>query len=186
LFYPALLSLAWRWNPSFPGSLGAAFFIEALFVCLALLVTFLLLRSLNVSTGAALGMTAFCAFEPVFMVLGAKLLTDVPMMTLTLAAALFAERALDKAASWWVAPLAGALAAAAILTRTIGVTVVGAVLLMALARRRFRPALIFLAVCLPLVAAGLLGPGNNAQLQTWSQQGGAGFQQNWLFYTSYL
>jgi hypothetical protein len=186
IFYPWLLSLVWTPGADFLVNLRAALHVSAAFACLALLAAYFLLRDLGIGINLALLMTAFCAFEPIFLVLSTKVLTDVPMMALTLAAALFAERALKPEAPRWLAAAAGLLAAAAVLTRTIGVTIPAAFLAVALWRRRYRAAAAFLAACAPLVLLGMLAPGDNRALEPWARQGGPGFRGVWMYYTSYL
>ncbi|HZS51709.1 MAG TPA: phospholipid carrier-dependent glycosyltransferase [Bryobacterales bacterium] len=186
IFVPWLFSLVWRWNPHFPANLEAMQALAAFFGVLALAAAYAVLRTLKVGAWAAVGMTIFLALQPVFVVLSTKLLTDVPMMALTLAAAAAAERALGKRQGFFLCAAAGFLAALAVLTRTIGVAIVGGFLIAAVLRRRFRMAAVFIACCAPVVVWGLSRAHDSHVLDPWVRSGGAAFQSNWLFYTNYI
>jgi hypothetical protein len=187
ILYPLLLSVVWRTSPGFPDNLDLALDISMAAGCLALAASYWFLRGLGIAPGLAIGITAFCAFHLVFLVHSARLMTDVPMMALTLAALTVSDRALKPAAPLWLAGIAGLLAAAAALTRTIGMTVVLAAALLALYRKRYRAGSVFLLVSIPLIAAGLRWPGKNADaLGPWIRAGGPGFRQTWTFYVSYV
>ena len=186
VFYPLVLSLVWAWNPHFPANINVAVGVSAFFACWALIASYFLLRNLGTGIGLALGIVAFCGLHPLFLRHAHQVMSDIPMMALMLTAAVVAERALQPRAGLRWAALAGLVTAAAVLTRTIGVTIILAVVAAGLLRRQYRPALVFLMICLPVVAAGLFWLGDNESLQPWVDQGGPGFRQTWLYYTSYL
>ncbi len=186
IFVPWLFSLVWRWNPRFPDNLEAMQALAALFGVSALAAAYALLRTLKAGPWAALGVTIFLGFQPVFVVLSTKLLTDVPMMALTLAAAAAAECALRRREDFFLCAAAGFLAALAVLTRSIGVAIVGGFLIAAVLRRRFRMVAVFVATWAPLVGWGLSLAHDSHGLDSWVRSGGAAFQSNWLFYTNYI
>ena len=185
ILYPWLLSRVWKWNPSFPANLGAALGLSAVFACFALLASYFLLRSLGVGIGLALAITAYCGLHPAFLNHSARVLTDLPMMALTLAAAVAADRAFQVQGRLWPAAAAGILTVAAVLTRTIGLTIFVAVVAVGIWRKRYLDTLTFLVFSVPLMAAGMLWRGDNGSLRSWVEQGPAGFRQTWAFYTDY-
>ena len=186
VLYPWLLSLVWRYNPSFPSNLTTVLGMSAVFACLALLASYFLLRSLDLARWPALGITAFCGLNPFFQLQASRVLTDVPMMAFMMTVAILAQRAVQRKRAYRLMALAGLLTGAAMLLRTIGFTILVAVVVVALYRKRYRAAMIFLSTSVPLIVAGSLLQGNNDALAPWVEQAGPGFRQTWLYYTSYV
>ena len=72
-----------RWNPEFPSNLDQAVALSAFFACFALWACCRLIRCLGVGSGLSLAITAFCRLHPVFLRIGSRIMTDVPMMGLS-------------------------------------------------------------------------------------------------------
>jgi len=180
VLYPWVLSWVWRWNPAFPANLTWAAAVSALFACLFLVAAFRLLRGLaGVGEWTALGLTALCAFRPTFLYLGGAVLSDVPFAALALTAAVMADRALEKPGDGRWAAAAGVVAGLSVLTRSLGAAVVLGVVATALHRRRFRQGGVFLLAAAPFILLAAQGSAPAVPA------GSPGFQQTWLFYTSY-
>ncbi len=179
--YSWLLSVVWRLAPPFPASIGWGVWMTAAFSCWFLVSSWRLLAGLKgVGGGPALAAVALCAFHPNFLYLSGALLSDVPFLALAMAAALAADAALRQEGRPQAALAAGLWAGLAVLTRGFGVAVVAGIVATALLRRAWRQGALFLALAAPLALAGL-----------WNQTAPAppgplpGFQQTWLYYTSY-
>ena len=186
VMYPWLLSVIWKWNPSFPSNLEAALALSAAFVCLVVVASYFLLRSLGLGKWLALGITAFCGLNPFFLFHGGRVMTDIPMMAFLLCIAAVAQRALQHERAYALMTLVGLLTGTAMLMRSIGFTILLAVGVAAVYRKRYRSAVLFVATSMPLIVLGKLIQGNNGLLQPWVGQGGPGFQQTWLYYTDYV
>ena len=186
ILYPWLLSLVWRLNPDFPSNLTVALGLSAAFACFALLASYFLLRSVGLGRWVALGMTAVCGLHPFFVFHASRIMTDVPMMALLMTVAVLAQRAVEQERGYRLMALAGLLTGAAVLMRTIGFTILVAVVGAAVYRKRYRATMVFLSISVPLTVAGSLLQGSNHSLEPWVSQAGPGFRQTWLFYTSYL
>ena len=186
VLYPWLLSVIWKWNPSFPSNLDAALALSAAFVCLVVVASYFLIRSLGLGKWTALGITTFCGLNPFFLFHGGRVMTDIPMMAFLLCIAAVAQRALQRERAYALMALVGLLTGTAMLMRSIGFTILLAVGGAAVYRKRYRSAILFLATSIPLIVLGKLIQGNNGLLQPWVEQGGPGFQQTWLYYTDYV
>lgn len=187
-FYPWLLSWIWRWNPSFPGNVVTAIGLSVFFGCWFLVACFLLAKkTLGLGNGWALAVTALCAFNFFVLLLGGSILSDLPFGALALTAALAADRSLEPDGRWeWMA-LAGLLAGLSVGLRTVGVTLVAGIALVALVRRNWRRAVLVCAVggalSLPWVVPSvlrLLAPNAGAGSSS------LGWRQTLVFYTSYV
>lgn len=196
VLFPWMLSWVWRLEPEFPANLTAALWLVALGGAAFLGGSFVLLRQLGLSEGAALFLTAVGALHPVVVHLGGLLLSDVPFMALAVWSVVFSYSALERygqsgGVAFWGAALG--LAVLACLVRSIGVTLLGGFVLAALWRRCYRPA----AGCLALAAVLALGAvelGGGAAGAGMAQATGAssgpvaagGYEQTMQFYGSYV
>jgi hypothetical protein len=179
VLYPLLLSAVWRWNPNFPANLTPALAIQMVFGWLAIVACYFLARHYGLGRVAATLIATYCAFHVTFILHAIKVLTDSLAMALTLWAAILADRALESGGSNRAMVLAGVLAMAATLARTIGVTLVLAAITVAIFRKRYRLAGLFVAVTAPLITSCLLLPGNDRGLDAWLAQAPAGFRESW-------
>ena len=186
VLYPWLLSLVWRWDPAFPSNLEAAIALVTAFVCLALVASYFLLRSLGLGKWLALGITAFCGLHPFFLFHSARVMTDMPGMAFIMCIAAVAQRTLRRERAYARMALLGLLTGTAMLMRTIAFTLLLPIAGVAVYRKQYRSTAVFLATSVPLIVLGKLLQGSNDSLDQWAAQGGPGFQQTWLYYTSYL
>src|ERR1700688_2900696 len=153
ILYPWLLSWVWRVNPHFPDNLVDGIRLTEFFGCWSLVAGFLLLRKLpSMSEPSALGLTAICAFQPIFLRLSGTIMSDVPFMALVLTALVLADSATRKDGPTISVIAAGVAAALSMGMRTIGVTVVAGIFLAAFRRRAYRQAIAFIAVAASMVA----------------------------------
>jgi hypothetical protein len=147
ILYPWLLSWVWRVNPYFPDNLVDGIRLTEFFGCWSLVASFLLLRKLpSMSDASALGLTAICAFQPIFLRLSGTIMSDVPFMALVLTALVLADSATHTDSSTFNVVAAGVASALSMGMRTIGVTVVAGIFLAALRRRAYRQAILLIAV----------------------------------------
>ncbi len=144
--YPLFLAALWKLDPSFPANLallkGANAALLGAFA--ALLVLYLDRRLTQRTWRLALLVTAATTVLPLVIV--ATVLFSEPLFLVLLVAACWAgdaaRTATERRRAWTLAALAGVLAGAASLTRTLGVVVVAAVPLSLLLVRRPRAALV--------------------------------------------
>ena len=184
-FYPWVLSFVWRWNPEFPSNLDQAVALSAFFACFALWACYRLLRSLGAGRGLSLAISAFCGLHPVFLQMGSRIMTDVPMMGLSYVSLMLLEASVKKRAPVWLPALSGVIMAMTVLTRLVAVTLLVAGVGFTLYRRSYRATVIFAACSVPIVCIVLYLQGNNESLEAWARSGDTGFRQTWLYYTSY-
>jgi hypothetical protein len=145
--YPWLLSWVWRLDPNFPSNVVPAIGLTVVFGCWLLVAGYLLVkRTLGLSPGWALLVTAFCAFNFFALFLGGSVLSDLPFAALALSAARAADRSLEPDGHWGWMALAGGLASLATGLRTVGVTIVAGIVLIAILRRRYSRAALMCAV----------------------------------------
>lgn len=186
--YPWLLSWIWRWDPSFPGNVVPAIGLSIFFGCWFLAACFLLAkRTLGLGEGWALAVTALCAFNFFVLLLGGSVLSDLPFGALALTAALAADRSLERDGHLGWMALAGLLAGISVGLRTVGVTVVAGIALVALVRRDWRKAALVCAVGGALSLPWIVPPA----LRLLSSHSGMaatspGWRQTLAFYTSYI
>lgn len=189
ILYPWILSGVWRWNPSFPSNLRDAIAIAVAFGIAYIALSFAFLRRLDgIGNLEALLLTAFCALQPVFLFYSSTVNSDLPFAAIGLAALLLADRATEPNASAGSTALCGVTGGLAMLVRFLGVPVAAGILASALLRRAWRQAAI-LVCCTAAPFAWLLWESTAsvrvprpADFNT----AGPGFQQTWIYYTSYL
>jgi hypothetical protein len=167
VLYPLLLAGVWKMSPRFPDNLPLALGLTTLFGAALVAGWFALLEQLGASGREAAVITAVSALHPFVLSLSGAVLSDIPFMALAVWAVVLAGRS-----AWWAS---AACALAAVLLRSIGVSVVAGIVLYLVLRRSYRPAGAFLLLVLP-AAAGLRAA---------APTGLAGYQQTLLFYTSY-
>ena len=122
VLYPWVLSLVWRWNPSFPSNLADAVGVTAIFGACFLTLVFMFLRGLKgISDSEALFLTAFCALHPLVILYGGSVLSDMPFAALAFASMLIADDAMRPDASSRRAVACAVLVGLAMLTRVLGI-----------------------------------------------------------------
>ena len=193
ILYPWLLSLAWRVEPSFPEVTRSVFGAHLLFGAGLLAAWYFLFRQLGRGQTEALALTAVCSLHPMLAVLTTMAISDLMYSLLATAALVSAHWALTGPSGnsargvtkWWI--VAGILVSLAVMTRSVGVTVAGAIFLSSVLVKKARgPAFACAAACGAVFAGGMAWSwqaqaGAHASLPS----GGPGYTQNLLFYTSY-
>ncbi len=154
VLYPWFLSWVWKLHPSFPANVMDAKRLTTSFGCLYLIAVFTFLRR-EVGAWPALGITAVCAFHPLFDLQTTNIYSDAPFMALAMAACLAADAALQPRERPWAIWAAAALAGMSVLTRSLGVAVIGGIVLTALHRKLYRRAAAFAVAVSPVLLAGL-------------------------------
>jgi 4-amino-4-deoxy-L-arabinose transferase-like glycosyltransferase len=186
--YPWLLSWVWRASPNFPSNVVPAIGLTLIFACWFLIACFLVAkRTLRLEAGWALVVTALCGFNFFSLLLAGSVLSDLPFAALALTAVLCADRALERDADWKWAAAAGALAGVSVGLRTVGAALIAGIVVVAVLRRRWRPAVVCCvvggALSLPWILPvfeRLLSP------HAGPASASPGWSQTLAFYTSYL
>lgn len=170
--WPAVLSIAWRWEPHYPDNLPVAMLLCWMWMPLTLVVYRRWLQLAGFTPDVVLLLGGCWALNPYVVLFGTTMLSEMQFTFLLLAAML----CMTRTASRWAA-LAGLLAGLAFLTRTAGVALLPAAVLAYLLRDRFREAGAFLAASLPIA----VGWG------VWSAMNrGDGTDPVTLYYTNYF
>lgn len=145
--FPLLLSAVWKLLPDFPANVFWLKMVPLLWAMALLLVSFYLLRLLEVPALVAAAVCFAVAASPYTVYLSTALLSESMFATLVTAALVLLERAsrLDGVTTRHIA-LAGVLVAAAMLTRAIGITAIVAVAVWLVARKDWKHLLVFGAV----------------------------------------
>lgn len=190
VLYPWLLSVVWKWNPSFPSNLALGVSVTALFSCWFLVVAFELLRKLKgVGDWPALIIICLCAFNVQFLIFSGSILSDLPFMALAVTAALVADRAMRKDGLFVLAGFAGLLAGISMMLRSIGVAVVAGILVAALVRRCFPQMAAFCLGAAPFFAGAVWSAGVSTVSAGSGLAAGAalpGWKQTLVYDTSYI
>ena len=189
VLYPWLLSLVWHVSLSFPQNMVPAFWINALAGAAFFLASFFVLRQLGISRGPALGLAAVCGFHPTTLHLATTLLSDLPFMALAVGSTALAWAAMARLNERGIArlwPLAVAVAALAVMTRSIGIAFVLALACFAGWRKSYRLAVLALFVGLIVFGAGMAWSWRNAGIADVDYKSLTGYEQTSLFYRSYL
>lgn len=148
--FPLLLAGIWKMDPHFPGNLNLAAALTLAFGVAALVIAFLMLRRWpGVGDWPALILTALCAFTAYFLYLSVGVMSDVPFMALTLAAAWLAQLSLESD-SGAAAFAAGLVAGFSVGMRSLGIAAVAGIGLVMLAKRARRRLAWFCLAALPL------------------------------------
>jgi len=144
--YPLLLSVVWRLNPNFPQNLVLASVASWFLLPICLALAFLLYgdeRPLRKYRWWMVGLLGLCPYMVLF---GARMFSEIAFTCL----ALGTLYCLNRVGSKWIV-IAGLTAAAAYLTRTAGIALIGATLVTFALRRQWRNAAVFTALTAPFV-----------------------------------
>jgi len=189
ILYPWTLSWVWRANSSFPANVADAIGITIVFGIIFVATAFYFLRRLKgLSEWEALLLTAVCALHPIVLAYSASVLTEIPFAAAALVTMVLAERALARDANAPTTAACGILAGLSMFLRILGVPIAAGIFVAGATRRAWRQTAIWSACVAPffgrqmwhtLTAAQILPPAEMAA-------GGPGFQQTWIFYTSYI
>lgn len=149
--YPLLLAGVWKLDPHFPGNILPAVGLTLGFGCLALLLTFLMLRRWpGLGDWWALAVVALVGLSSEFIYLSPMVLSDIPFMALMLGAAWLIECSLAAEQGAGTALGAGVLAGLSVGLRSLGIPVAAGIGLLLLFRRKFRRLFWFCLPGLPL------------------------------------
>jgi hypothetical protein len=185
---PWLLSFVWRCNPSFPSNLPLATAVMVAFGCGYVVANFLFLRRYpGIKHYEVLLLTAFCALHPVFLRYSATLLSDIPFAALSIISLITGDRYMRRDVGLSGAAVTGILSGLSLLLRVLGVPIVAGIFLCAIYRRAWRQATILAVTVAPfflwVMWTWVIKPAPTPP--TPFARFGMGWQQTWLFYTSY-
>jgi hypothetical protein len=188
ILLPWLLSFVWRFNPSFPGNIHLATAVMVTFGCGYVVASFLSLRRYaGIRDYEVLLLTAFCALHPVVLRYSATLSSDIPFAALSIITFITGDRYMRRDAGLSGAAVTGILSGLSLLLRVLGAPIATGILLCAIWRRAWRPAAVLAAIIAPfflwvmwtsVIKPPAMPPAPFALF-------GPGWQQTWLYYTSY-
>ena len=154
--YPLLLAAVWKLNPSFPDNLPLAVLSSWLTLVACLLAARVAFRDLGAGPNGAWVLCGVLALSPYYALCGISLLSELLFACLSLAALALIERARAPSCGAGLAVVAGLVASAACLTRSIGLALLAAGPLVFLIGKQYRRAAAFALAMLPGAAAWLL------------------------------
>ncbi len=154
--YPLLLAAIWKLNPAFPDNLPLAVLSSWLTLVACLLVARVAFRDLGAGPNGAWVLCGVLALSPYYALCGISLLSELPFTCLSLAALALIERARGPSRGVGLAVVAGLVASAACLTRTVGLALLAAGPLDFMIGKQYRRAAAFALAMLPGTAAWLL------------------------------
>jgi hypothetical protein len=188
ILLPWLLSFVWRYNPSFPSNLSLATAVMVAFGCGYVAASFLLLRRYpGIKQYELLLLTTFCALHPVVLRYSALLSSDIPFAALSMITFITGDLYMRRNAALSGAAVTGILSGLSLLLRILGVPIAAGIFLCAIYRRAWRQAAILAGMIAPfflwvtwtsVIKAPATPPVPFALF-------GPGWQQTWLYYTSY-
>ena len=175
--FPAVLSIAWRMEPHYPGNLPFAMLLCWIWLPLTLFAYRRWLQLAGLSPDAQLLLCAAWALNPYVVLFSTAMLSEMQFTFFLLAALLClspGEKNVDK---WRFAAAAGALAGLAFLTRTAGVALLPAGILFYALRSGWKQLGVFVAGMLPCVLGWAMWSTSNRS---------SGTDNVTLYYTNYL
>jgi hypothetical protein len=150
ILYPLILSLVWRWNPSFPENLAGAVGVTVVFGIAYIIAGFYFLRRLQVFNDIeTIVLTAFCALHPLVLFISGNVLSDIPFAALALVAIVLADRSLEPGAKPVLGVICGIVAGLSMTMRVFGVPVVAGILVAAMLKHAWKKMFAFAACVLP-------------------------------------
>ena len=188
ILLPWLLSFVWRYNSSFPGNVPLATAVMVTFGCGYVVASFLFLRRYpGIKDYEVLLLTAFCALHPVVLRYSALLSSDITFAALSIITFVTGDRYMRQDAGLSGAAVTGILSGLSLLLRVLGAPIAAGIFLCAIYRRAWRQAVTLAVTIAPFffwvmwTSAIKLAPTPPAPFVKF----GMGWQQTWLFYTSY-
>ncbi|MFN3322025.1 MAG: hypothetical protein ACK5AZ_00895 [Bryobacteraceae bacterium] len=161
--YPLYLSIAWLLNPSFPENLPLAALLSWLWVPALGIAAWMTYRRFHLPHSHALLLAGAVVLNPVVVLLGPALVSELMFTTLLLAALWMAERG-SGSLRWAVA--AAILGGLAYLTRSAALPLLVSAPLVYLAARRYRQAAAFFLAMLPFLIGWKLWTARNQLVST--------------------
>ena len=191
ILYPLILSLVWRWNPSFPANLSEAVAVTVTFGIAYVIAGFFFLRRLQFFNDLeTLCLTAFCALHPLVLFLSGNILSDLPFAALALLAMVLANESLNRNAVYRVVALCGVVAGLSMMMRIFGLAVVAGILVAGLAMRAWKKMAIFVTCVSPfflLIAwRNISPPAFGVPPVSGEFATSLGWERAWAYYTNYI
>ena len=129
IVFPAILSMVWRIWPEFPGNILPMKAVSLMAGAVFLAFSYCLLRTVrDVSHRAAAVIVAICAFAPATCDLANSVMSELVYGAFSMTALWLLERALRHSASPWLGVASGGFAGCALLTRSVGMALVIAII----------------------------------------------------------
>ncbi len=151
--YPLLLAGVWKLDSEFPANLRLALALNWLLLPAFVLLARWSFTDLGVRPAHAWMLSAALALNPYNALCGISLLSDLLFSCLLIAALALIERSRRPETRTWMAAAAGLAAAAAFLTRPVGVLLLAVGPALFLLRKQYRRAALFAGAMLPGVLA---------------------------------
>jgi hypothetical protein len=188
ILLPWLLSFVWRYDPSFPGNIHLATAVMVTFGCGYVVASFLFLRRYpGIKDYEVLLLTALCALHPVVLRYSAILSSDIPFAALSIITFVIGDRYMHREAGLAGAAVTGILSGLSLLLRVLGLPIATGILLCAVWRRAWRQAAVLSVIIAPfflwVMWTSVIKP--PATPPAPFALFGPGWQQTWLYYTSY-
>lgn len=188
ILLPWLLSFVWRYNPSFPGNIHLATAVMVTFGCGYVVTSFLFLRwYAGIKYYEVLLLTAFCALHPVVLRHSAILSSDILFAALSIITFITGDRYMRRDVGLSGAAVTGILSGLSLLLRVLGVPIAAGIFLCAIYRRAWRQATILAVLIAPfflwVMWTSVIKPAPTPPAPF--ALFGPGWQQTWLYYTSY-
>jgi len=143
--YPLLLSIFWRLDPHFPENLSGMMLLSVFLTMAFLLLSYHYLVKNNYATRPqALTVVALTAINWRTMNLATGLISDILLLSLSIAVLHLAEKYLQEDKSWIVGGVLGTMMGLAFLTRTSALGLIASVAVFYLYRRKWRKLLLIL------------------------------------------
>lgn len=153
IVYPLILSLGWKLNPSFPQNLPVMHWLTSLFGILTLPLLYLYLRqikSLDRWSGGLITLLTGSSFFYIFYT--TSIMSEAPYFFLSLLTLFLAEKWLStstlKSVRSWQLGLLILLSALVFHTRTVGVTLIGAISLWFFVHKQWKNLIIYSTIAL--------------------------------------
>jgi len=186
--FPFVLSLIWRWSPTFPQNLSLAMSVNIASGLLFLIAAFVLLKTFRVLRDwEAIAIVALCGVHPAVIVHSANILAEMPFAAATLGTILLTHFGAKAEGKGWHTLLAGLLASLSGLLRTLGLPIALAMGFFLVFRRGWRSLAWYAVGLVPLAVVTIaskigqphvpLGTGSACE-DVW--------RMNWLYYTDYI
>jgi hypothetical protein len=189
ILYPLILSAVWRFSPSFPSNLVPAIAVTVAFGVWFLTAVFFFFRSFKtLSDAECLVLTAFCALHPLVIFYSGSILSDIPFAALALTAMVLANNVMQESSGTPSVVLCAILAGLSMLMRLFGLPIVAGIIVAAIARRAWRPLLVFIASIFPfvlIVAWRIIHPVTSVPPVSGAAAATLGWAHTWAYYTSY-
>lgn len=148
IVFPAMLAAVWRIAGDFPANIVWLKTVSLLAGAVFLLLTFGLLRSVGSSAWTAAAISGVCAVLPVTGLLADQVLSELAYGAISVGALWLVERSVRGNPSPGLGLAAGCVAGLAYQTRTVGLALILAMIIVMIRSRRWRP-----------LAGGMVGVG---------------------------